>query len=78
MRGKPRNFLSSWRIVEKAYRNYRKVCCISFNGNKIISSGGRYDFDNDESLAEKAKYYSTQAKDDGLKYIHNNVGYNLD
>tara|TARA_Y100001958_G_C21248319_1_gene580874 strand:- start:11269 stop:12432 length:1164 start_codon:yes stop_codon:yes gene_type:complete len=55
-----------------------KFGCLSFNGNKIISSGGGgMILTNHESLAEEAKYYSTQAKDDGLKYIHNNVGYNL-
>ena len=30
----------------------------------------------DEDHAERAVYYTTQAKDDPVRYIHNNVGYN--
>lgn len=49
----------------------------SFNGNKIITTGGggavtaRY---ADE--VEHLKYLSTQAKDDPQFYIHNEIGYN--
>tara|TARA_Y100000590_G_scaffold466739_1_gene643148 strand:- start:5076 stop:6239 length:1164 start_codon:yes stop_codon:yes gene_type:complete len=51
--------------------------CLSFNGNKIISSaGGGMIITNNSNLAEKAKYYSTQAKNDPIFFIHNNVGYN--
>ena len=51
--------------------------CISFNGNKIITTGGGGAIitDNGE-LAEKARYLTTQAKDDEVYYIHNEVGYN--
>lgn len=53
------------------------IGCYSFNGNKIISSGaGGMILTNNSLYAEKAKYLITQAKDDKLKYIHNNVGYN--
>lgn len=55
-----------------------KIGCISFNGNKIITTGGGgMILTNDSSLAEKAKYLTTQAKDDPIKYIHNEVGYNF-
>ena len=55
-----------------------KFGCISFNGNKIIScGGGGIILTNDKFLAKQAKYLSTQAKDDQLKYVHNNIGYNL-
>ena len=55
-----------------------KLGCISFNGNKIIScGGGGIILTNDKFLAKQAKYLSTQAKDDQLKYVHNNIGYNL-
>ena len=51
--------------------------CLSFNGNKIITSGGGgMILTNDANLAKKAKYYSTQAKDDPIYYKHNNTGYN--
>ncbi len=51
--------------------------CISFNGNKIITTGGGGAIitDNDD-LAEKARHLTTQAKDDDVYYIHNEVGYN--
>ena len=55
-----------------------KFGCISFNGNKIISTGGGGMILTDDSmLAEKAKYLTTQAKDDEVKYIHNSIGYNF-
>lgn len=51
--------------------------CISFNGNKIITTGGGgMILTNNKKLAEKAKYITTQAKDDDEKYIHNEIGYN--
>ena len=31
---------------------------------------------NDKKLARKAKYLSTQATDDSVRYIHNDIGYN--
>jgi len=49
----------------------------SFNGNKIITTGGGGMIVSDNlSLLEKAKYLTTQAKNDGLYYIHDEVGYN--
>ncbi len=51
--------------------------CYSFNGNKIITSGGGgVVVCNDEKLAQRIRYLTTQAKDDPLRYIHNAVGYN--
>jgi len=49
----------------------------SFNGNKIITTGGggilvARNIDS----ADKAKYLSTQAKNDTLYYIHDEIGYN--
>jgi len=55
-----------------------KLGCISFNGNKIITTGGGgMILTDDESLAEKARYLTTQAKDDPVRYIHNEIGYNF-
>lgn len=55
-----------------------RVGCVSFNGNKIISTGGGgMIITDDYNLANKAKYLTTQAKDDPVKYIHNEVGYNF-
>ncbi|MHC9543636.1 MAG: LegC family aminotransferase [Vulcanimicrobiota bacterium] len=50
----------------------------SFNGNKIITTGGGgMIVTDDAALAEKARYLTTQAKDDPLRYIHNEIGYNF-
>jgi perosamine synthetase len=51
--------------------------CFSFNGNKIITTGGGgMIVTNDETLAKKAKHITTQAKSDPFEYIHDEVGYN--
>ncbi len=51
--------------------------CFSFNGNKVITSGGGGMIISDnEKLIEKARYLTTQAKNDPIRYIHNEVGYN--
>lgn len=49
----------------------------SFNGNKIITTGGGGAITaNDSSTVDHLRYLSTQAKDDPHFYIHNEVGYN--
>jgi UDP-N-acetylbacillosamine transaminase len=49
----------------------------SFNGNKILTtSGGGMLVSNNERWIEKAKFLSTQAKEDFLHYEHKEVGYN--
>ena len=51
--------------------------CFSFNGNKIITTGGGgMILTQNESDYKKAKYFTTQAKDDEVNYIHNEIGYN--
>jgi perosamine synthetase len=53
------------------------VSCLSFNGNKIVTSGGGGMIATDRSeWAERARYLSTQAKDDPVEYVHGSVGYN--
>ncbi len=53
------------------------MACLSFNGNKIITTGGggMMVTDNPE-FAARARYLTTQAKDDPLEYIHNEMGFN--
>jgi perosamine synthetase len=54
-----------------------EIACFSFNGNKIITTGGGGMIVTDnEEWARKAKYLTTQAKDDPLEYVHNEIGYN--
>jgi len=53
------------------------IGCFSFNGNKIITTGGGGMIVTDrEDWAKKAKYLTTQAKDDPIEYIHGEVGFN--
>jgi dTDP-4-amino-4,6-dideoxygalactose transaminase len=55
-----------------------RLGCLSFNGNKIITTGGGgMILTDDEDLAEKTRYFTTQAKDDQVRYIHNEIGYNF-
>tara|TARA_Y100000816_G_C26092460_1_gene577520 strand:- start:943 stop:2091 length:1149 start_codon:yes stop_codon:yes gene_type:complete len=54
-----------------------KIGCISFNANKVITAGGGGAIiTNDKNIADKALYLVSQAKDDPIRYIHNEVGYN--
>ncbi len=53
------------------------IACLSFNGNKIVTTGGGGMLLTDnEQWAQKAKYLTTQAKDDDVEYIHHEIGYN--
>ena len=55
-----------------------KLGCLSFNGNKIITTGGGGMLvSDDESLMQKARYLTTQAKDNPVHYIHHEIGYNF-
>lgn len=51
--------------------------CFSFNGNKIITTGGggMVVTDNDR-LASRIRHLSTQAKKDPFEYDHDEIGYN--
>ena len=54
-----------------------KFGCLSFNGNKIITcGGGGMILTEKKELADKARYLITQAKNDQINFIHNEVGYN--
>lgn len=49
----------------------------SFNGNKIITTGGGgMIVSNDKELLKRARHLTTQAKSDELYYIHDEIGYN--
>jgi len=50
---------------------------LSFNGNKIISTGGGgMILTNDKQIAIRARHITTTAKTDPLDYFHDEVGYN--
>jgi len=53
------------------------VGCFSFNGNKIITTGGGGMIATaDERLASRAKHLTTQARLPGPEYLHDEIGYN--
>jgi dTDP-4-amino-4,6-dideoxygalactose transaminase len=53
------------------------VGCFSFNGNKLITTGGGGMLvTDDEALARRARHLSTQARLPGRAYDHDEVGYN--
>jgi perosamine synthetase len=57
--------------------NLADISCFSFNGNKIITTGGGgMIVTENEAWAARAKYLTTQAKDDPVEYVHNEIGYN--
>lgn len=53
------------------------VGCYSFNGNKIITTGGGGMLvSNHDDWAVRAKHLSTQAKSDEVRFYHDEIGYN--
>ena len=57
--------------------SFGAVAVLSFNGNKIMTtSGGGMLLSNDRSLAEHARFLSTQAREPVAHYEHRHVGYN--
>lgn len=53
------------------------LACLSFNGNKLLTTGGGgMIVGNDEQLLARGRYLTTQARDDAAEYIHRSVGYN--
>ena len=56
---------------------FSKLGVFSYNGNKIITTGGGgMIVTKDEALAKRAKHLSTQAKPDPSEYYHDEIGYN--
>lgn len=69
-------------FIEGKYKNLHAgtigtVGVYSFNGNKIITTGGGgMIVSNDNELLKRAKHLTTQAKSDELYYLHDEIGYN--
>jgi len=61
----------------KACGSFGKFGIISFNGNKIITtSGGGMLLSDDLDALNKARFWSTQARDKARHYQHSEIGYN--
>jgi len=57
--------------------SFADMACFSFNGNKLLTTGGGgMIVTNNAEWAQRAKYLTTQAKDDPVEYVHGAVGYN--
>ena len=56
---------------------WSRLTCFSFNGNKLMTTGGGgMVVTDDPELAQRALYLTTQAKDDPLEFVHREIGYN--
>jgi len=56
---------------------FGEFACLSFNGNKIITtSGGGALVCSTEQQAKKTMFYATQARDNAPHYQHSEIGYN--
>jgi len=54
-----------------------RLGCFSFNGNKILTTGGGgMIVSADRELAGRAKHLTTQARLPGEEYLHDEIGYN--
>ena len=54
------------------------ITCLSFNGNKIITTGGGgMLLTRDRALADAARQYVSHCRTDGVQYIHAGPGFNF-
>ncbi len=57
--------------------SFGRIGCFSFNGNKIITTGGGgMIVTSDDGIAKRARHLTTQAKKDPFEYDHDEIGYN--
>lgn len=62
---------------ERTVGHLGDIGCFSFNGNKIITTGGGGMIVTDNAQwARRTKYLTTQAKDDPVEFVHGEIGYN--
>jgi perosamine synthetase len=65
------------RYKDKHTGGLSDIGCFSFNANKIVTSaGGGMILTNNDDLAKQSRYLISQAKEDGVHYMHHNIGYN--
>lgn len=65
------------RMNGKALGTFGEMACLSFNGNKILSTGaGGAVLTEDQAKAEHVRHLAWQAKRHPEEYLHDEVGYN--
>jgi len=65
------------RLGERQVGTIGAIGCFSFNGNKVMTTGGGGMCTSaDPALARRLKHLSTQAKLPGLGFTHDDIGYN--
>jgi len=65
------------RVGEHSIGSQADLACYSFNGNKLITTGGGGMLVTaDADWARRARHLSTQAKADPVEYVHDDVGFN--
>ena len=66
------------KYLDKSCGTFGEIGIFSFNGNKIITSGGGGALISDDTaLIQRAKHLSTQAREDLPYYHHLEIGYNF-
>lgn len=62
---------------QAGYESISRMVCTSFNGNKIMTTGGGGAImSNCAKQVERARHLSTTAKSDPIEFDHDEVGYN--
>jgi len=57
--------------------SFGKVSAFSFNGNKVITTGGGGMLaSHDQAITDEARFLATQARDKALHYQHSEIGFN--
>jgi perosamine synthetase len=57
--------------------SWAEIGCLSFNGNKIMTTGGGgMILSSSETHARRARHLTTQAKSHPVEYYHDEIGYN--
>jgi perosamine synthetase len=65
------------RYRDRPLGGFGDLAALSFNGNKIVTSGGGgMLLTDDPALADRARHLTTTAKDDPVEYVHDEVGFN--
>jgi len=65
------------RYMDRPAGSFGRIAVLSFNGNKILStSGGGMLLSDDPEITQRARFLSTQARDQAPYYHHTQIGYN--